>query len=63
MLNRKGAKGALAVEAVPQENGVEERIEVAIEERPTEKFRQERRIRQGRKTRYIRQEGVRFDLS
>jgi transposase len=60
---RERAKVAEAVEAILRDGGVEGFIEVVIEERTTERHRQERRGRPGPGTRYVRQEGKRFDLS
>ncbi len=60
---RERAKVAEAVEAILRDGGVEGFIEVVIEERTTERYRQERRGRPGPGTRYVKQEGKRFDLS
>jgi transposase len=60
---RDRAKVAQAVDAVLREGEAEGLIAVAIEERTTETFRQERRGRPGPDTRYVRRLGTRFDLS
>jgi transposase len=60
---RERAKVAEAVEAILREGEVEGFIEVAIEERTTEHYRQERRGRPGPGTRYVKREDTRFDLS
>jgi transposase len=60
---RQRAKVAQAVEAILRDGGVEGLIEVAIEERTTEHYRQERRGRPGPGTRYVKREDTRFDLS
>ena len=52
-----------AVDLVLRDGEVEGFIEVTIEERTTETFRQERRGRPGPDTRYVRRQGTRFDLS
>jgi transposase len=59
---RNRAKVAEAVETLLRECEVTEWISVEIEEQVTEKFRQERRGRPGEKTRYLRQEKLRFSL-
>jgi transposase len=59
---RSRAKVDEAVETLLRECEVTEWISVEIEEQITEKFRQERRGRPGEKTRYVRQEGLRFTL-
>jgi transposase len=59
---RDRAKVAQAVETLLRECEVTEWISVEIEEQITEKFRQERRGRPGEKTRYVRQEKLRFAL-
>ena len=46
-----------------REDAVEGLIAVAIEERTTEHYRQERRGRPGPATRYVKHEQTRFDLS
>jgi transposase len=56
------AKVAEAVETLLRECEVAEWISVDIEEQVTEKFRQERRGRPGQKTRYVREEKLRFAL-
>ena len=60
---RARAKVAEAVEAILRDGGVEGWIEVAIEQRIQERYRQERRGRPGRGTRYVKHEDTRFDLS
>jgi transposase len=60
---REQAKVAEAVEAILRDGGVEGRIEVAIEEHTTERYRQERRGRPGPETRYVKREDTRFDLT
>jgi transposase len=54
---------AQAVDTVLRDGGVEGLIAVAIEERTTETFRQERRGRPCADTRYVRRQGVRIDLT
>ncbi len=60
---RARAEVAEAVETILRDGGVEGWIEVAIEERTTERYRQERRGRPGPGTRYVKREGTRFDLT
>src|SRR5512132_3152682 len=60
---RERAKVAQAVEAILRDDGVEGLIEVAIEERTTQRYRQERRGRPGPGMRYVKREDTRFDLS
>jgi transposase len=60
---RAKAKVAEAVEAVLRECDVAAWITVDVAERTEEKYRQERRGRPGQKTRYVKQESVRFDLT
>src|SRR5512135_1991544 len=60
---RQRAKVAETVEAILRDGGVEDWIEVAIEERTTERYRQERRGRPGPGTRYVKREDTRFDLT
>src|SRR5512144_136968 len=60
---RERAKVAEAVEALLRDDGVEGFIEVTIEERTTERYRQERRGRPGPGTRYVKREDTRFALS
>jgi transposase len=60
---RERAKVAQAVEAILRDDGVEGLIEVAIEERTTQRYRQERRGRPGPGTRYVKREDTRFDLT
>ncbi len=59
---RQRAKVAEAVEALIRECDVVGWITIEIEEQVTEKFRQERRGRPGEKTRYVREEKLRFTL-
>jgi transposase len=59
---RSRAKVAEAVEALLRDCEVTEWISVQIEEQVTEKYRQERRGRPGQKTRYVREEKLRFVL-
>jgi transposase len=60
---RERAKVAEAVEAILRDGGVEGGIEVAIEQRTTQGYRQERRGRPGPETRYVKREDTRFDLT
>jgi transposase len=60
---RERAKVAQAVDAVLRDGEAEGLIVVTIEERTTEKFRQERRGRPGPETRYVRRQVTRFDLT
>jgi transposase len=60
---RERAKVTQAVDAVLRDGEAEGFIVVTIEERTTEKFRQERRGRPGPDTRYVRRQGTRFDLT
>ena len=60
---RERAKVAEAVEAILRDGGAEGWITVAIEERTTPRYRQERRGRPGPGTRYVKQEDTRFDLT
>ncbi len=60
---RERAKVAEAVAAILQDGGVAGGIEVAIEERTRERYRQERRGRPGPGTRYVKREDTRFDLT
>jgi transposase len=59
---RSRAKVAEAVEALLRDCQITEWISVQIEEQVTEKYRQERRGRPGEKTRYVREEKLRFVL-
>jgi transposase len=59
---RSRAKVAEAVEALLRDCEVTEWISVQIEEQVSEKYRQERRGRPGEKTRYVRQEKLRYSL-
>src|SRR5512135_1278113 len=60
---RQRAKVAEAAEAILRDGGIEGGIEIAIEERTTERYRQERRGRPGPGTRYVKREDTRFDLT
>jgi transposase len=60
---RERAKIAEAVEAILRDEGVEGGIAVVIEERTTQRYRQERRGRPGPGTRYVKREDMRFDLT
>ncbi len=60
---RERAKVLEAVEAILRDGGVEGWITVALEERTTERYRQEGRGRPGPGTRYVKQEGQRFALT
>lgn len=60
---RQHTKVAEAVEAILRDGGVEGWIEVAIEQRTTPRYRQERRGRPGPGTRYVKCEDTRFDLT
>jgi transposase len=60
---RERAKVAQAVEAILRDGGVEGWIEVTIEEKTTERYRQEGRGRPGPGTRYVKREDTRFDLT
>lgn len=59
---RERAKVAQAVEKLQADYGTEGLIAVTIEETTTESYRQENRGRPGPETRYVKQEGVRFNL-
>ncbi len=59
---RERAKVAEAVEVILRDDGVEGFLAVAIEERTTEHYRQERRGRPGPGTRYVKREDTRFAL-
>ena len=59
---RSRAKVAEAVEALLQDCEVSQWISVQIEEQVTETYHQERRGRPGEKTRYVREEKLRFTL-
>ena len=61
--HRQRGKVAEAVEAILCDTDTEAWIEVTIEERAEETFRQERRGRPNTKTRYVKQERMRFDLA
>jgi transposase len=60
---RSRAKVAEAVEALLRDCEVSQWISVQIEEQVTEKYHQERRGRPGEKTRYVREEKLRFTLT
>jgi transposase len=60
---RDRAKVAQAVDAILREGEAEGLIAVAVAERTTETYRQERRGRPGPDTRYVRRQATRFDLS
>jgi transposase len=60
---RARAKVAEAVDAILQEYKVGDWIKVEVTERTTEKFRQERRGRPGKETRYVKEEDTRFALT
>ncbi len=59
---RSRAKVAETVETLLRDCEVSEWITIEIQEQATEKYRQERRGRPGEKTRYIREEKLRFAL-
>jgi transposase len=59
---RARAKVAEAVETILSECDVAAWMTVEIQEKTAEKYRQERRGRPGKQTRYVRQEQVRFEL-
>ena len=59
---RSRAKVVEAVETLLSECEVREWISIEIEEHVTEKYRQERRGRPGEKTRYVREEKLRYSL-
>jgi transposase len=61
--HRERAKVAAAVEAILAETGTEAWIEVTIEERTEETFRQQRRGRPNAETLYVKRERKRFDLT
>jgi transposase len=60
---RTRAKAAEAAETILRECDVESWVTVEVTERTTEKYRQEHRGRPGEKTRYVRQESTRFELT
>jgi transposase len=60
---RERAKVSQAVDAVLREGEAEGLIEVTVEQRTTETYRQERRGRPGPGTRYVRRQATRFDLA
>jgi transposase len=60
---RERAKVAQAVDAILREGEAEGVVVVAVEERTTETYRQEKRGRPGPGTRYVRRQATRFDLS
>jgi transposase len=59
---RARAKVAEAVETILKECDVGAWMTVEIQEKTAERFRQERRGRPGKETRYVRQEQLRFEL-
>jgi transposase len=61
--HRERAKVAEAVEAILKETGTEGEIEVVIEERTEETFRQQRRGRPNAETLYVRSERKRYELT
>ena len=61
--HRERAKVAEAVEAILKETGTDGEIEVAIEERTEETFRQQRRGRPNAETLYVKSERTRFELT
>jgi transposase len=61
--HRRRAKVAEAVEAILGDTGTEEEIEVTIEERAEETFRQQRRGRPNAETLYVKSERKRFELT
>jgi transposase len=61
--HRRRSKVADAVEEILKSRGVKDWIRVAIEERVEERYRQERRGRPTKDTRYVKQTSTRFDLS
>jgi transposase len=60
---RTHSKVAQAAEAILQSREASDWIHVAIEERLQEHYRQERRGRPGKETRYVKEVSVRFDLT
>jgi transposase len=60
---RQRSKVADAVEEILKSREVKDWISVAIEERVEERYRQERRGRPTKDTRYVKQTSTRFDLS
>lgn len=60
---RLRAKVVEAVDAILQEHKVAAWITVEVTEQTTEKFRQEKRGRPGKETRYVKEEDSRFDLA
>ncbi len=61
--HRERAKVAEAVEAILEETGTTAWIQVTIEERTEETFRQQRRGRPGADTLYVKHERTRFELT
>jgi transposase len=61
--HRRRSKVADAVEEILKSREVKDWIRVAIEERVEERYRQERRGRPTKDTRYVKQTSTRFDLS
>lgn len=60
---RTRAKVAEAVDAILTEHKVTDWIKVEVTERTTETYRQEKRGRPGKETRYVKEEDTRFDLT
>src|SRR5204862_2863922 len=61
--HRERAKVAEAVEAILSDAGTEGEIEVTIQERTEETFRQQRRGRPNAETLYVKHERTRFELT
>ncbi len=61
--HRERAQVAEAVEAILGETGTEGEIEVTIEQRTEETYRQQRRGRPTAETLYVKRERIRFDLT
>src|SRR5487761_2591879 len=60
---RAQAKVVEAVDAILEEYKVANWIKVEVTERTTEKYRQEKRGRPGKETRYVKEEETRFELT
>jgi transposase len=60
---RTRAKVAEAVDAILERSRVGDWIQVEVTERTREKYRQEKRGRPGKETRYVKQEDTRFELA
>lgn len=60
---RTRAKVAEAVDMILTEHKVTDWIKVEVIEQTTEKYRQEKRGRPGKETRYVKEEDTRFDLT